>query len=120
MEGGRAKFAGNLRASPFNNDLSNETTFSQIYRDGDWTFKFIKIWSSADKLFLYIYYAKRPFLPALLSCGSLFIMNLCCILEGIKRESQYTIYLLLVVFYRQTKNSCQNEYESAKKVRINA
>jgi hypothetical protein len=24
MEGGRAKFAGNLRASPFNNDLSNE------------------------------------------------------------------------------------------------
>ncbi len=33
---GRAKFAENLRASPFNNDLSNEATFSLIHLDGQY------------------------------------------------------------------------------------
>ena len=32
--GGRAKFAENLRASHFNGDLSNETTFSQMHLAG--------------------------------------------------------------------------------------
>ncbi len=32
--GGRVKLAENLRASPFNKDLSNETTFSQIHLVG--------------------------------------------------------------------------------------
>jgi hypothetical protein len=34
QDGGRVKFAENLRASPFNDDLSNDTTFSQIYLAG--------------------------------------------------------------------------------------
>jgi hypothetical protein len=38
---GQAKFAENLRASPFNKDLSNETTFSLIHLAGQ--VKYIKI-----------------------------------------------------------------------------
>jgi hypothetical protein len=33
---GRAIFAENLRSSPFNKDLSNETTFSLIHLDGQY------------------------------------------------------------------------------------
>jgi hypothetical protein len=32
--GGREKFSENLSASPFNKELSNETTFSLIHPDG--------------------------------------------------------------------------------------
>jgi hypothetical protein len=35
-DGGRAKFAENFRASPFNKDLSNETTFSLIHLAGQY------------------------------------------------------------------------------------
>jgi hypothetical protein len=34
--GGWGKFAENLRASPFNKNLSNETTFSQIHLAGQY------------------------------------------------------------------------------------
>jgi hypothetical protein len=34
--GGRAKFAENFRASPFNKDLSHETAFSVIYLAGQY------------------------------------------------------------------------------------
>jgi hypothetical protein len=34
--GGRAKFAENLCASPFNKDLSNQTTFSLIHLGGQY------------------------------------------------------------------------------------
>ncbi len=33
-DGGQAKFTENLRASPFDKDLSNETTFSLIHLTG--------------------------------------------------------------------------------------
>jgi hypothetical protein len=36
QDGRRAKFAGNLRTSPFNKDLSNETAFSQIHLNGQY------------------------------------------------------------------------------------
>jgi hypothetical protein len=36
QDGGRAKIAKNIRASPFNKDLSNDTTFSQIHLDGQY------------------------------------------------------------------------------------
>jgi hypothetical protein len=35
-DGGQAKFAENLRASPFNEDLSNATTFSLMYLAGQY------------------------------------------------------------------------------------
>jgi hypothetical protein len=36
QDGGRASFSLNLRASLFNDDLSNETTFSQIHLAGQY------------------------------------------------------------------------------------
>jgi hypothetical protein len=36
QEGGRVKLAENLRASPLNNELSNETTFSLIHLAGQY------------------------------------------------------------------------------------
>jgi hypothetical protein len=38
-DGGRVKFDENLRNSPFNKDLSIETTFSLIHLAGQYTFK---------------------------------------------------------------------------------
>jgi hypothetical protein len=35
-DGEQAKFAENLRASPFNKDISNKTTFSLIHLDGQY------------------------------------------------------------------------------------
>ncbi len=47
---GRAKFAENLRASSFQKDLSNETTFGQIHLDGQylWPVLWISIGFNAD------------------------------------------------------------------------
>jgi len=36
QDGGRADFAVNFCASPFNKDLSHDTTFSQIHLDGQY------------------------------------------------------------------------------------